>query len=52
MDGSLGWLADGSMNPIPPRYRDWEQNDYERPARDVAARKPEERKTPQRDEAA
>jgi hypothetical protein len=52
MDGSLGWLADGSMNPIPPQYRDWEKNDYEHPARDLAARKPEERKPPQRDEAA
>ena len=52
MDGSLGWLADGSMNPIPPQYRDWEKNDYEHPARDLAARKAEERKTPQRDEAA
>ena len=36
MDGSLGWLADGSMNPIPPQYRDWEKNDYEHPARDLA----------------
>ena len=52
MDGSLGWLADGSMNPIPPQYRDWEKNDYEHPARDLAARKPEEPKTPKRDEAA
>jgi hypothetical protein len=52
MDGSLGWLADGSMNPIPPQYRDWEKNDYEHPAQDLAARKAEERKTPKRDEAA
>jgi hypothetical protein len=26
MDGKLGWLADGSTNPIPPQYRDWEKN--------------------------
>ena len=52
MDGSLGWLADGSMNPIPPQYRDWEKNDYEHPARDLAARKTGERKVPRRDEAA
>jgi len=52
MDGTLGWLADGSMNPIPPQYRDWEKNDYEHPAQDLAARKSEEQKTPKRDEAA
>jgi alkylation response protein AidB-like acyl-CoA dehydrogenase len=39
MDGKLGWLADGSMNPIPPRYRDWAKNDTEHPARDADARK-------------
>ena len=32
MDGKLSWLAEGSMNPIPPQYRDWEKNDYEHPA--------------------
>jgi alkylation response protein AidB-like acyl-CoA dehydrogenase len=32
MDGKLGWLAEGSMNPIPPQYRDWAKNDYEHPA--------------------
>ena len=32
MQGKLGWLAEGSMNPIPPQYRDWEKNDYEHPA--------------------
>ena len=52
MDGSLGWLADGSMNPIPPQYRDWEKNDYEHPGREATARKSEEQKTPKRDEAA
>ncbi|MCU0975466.1 MAG: acyl-CoA dehydrogenase family protein [Steroidobacteraceae bacterium] len=31
MDGKLGWLAEGAMNPIPPQYRDWEKNDYEHP---------------------
>jgi hypothetical protein len=33
MDGKLDWLAAGSINPIPPQYRDWEKNDYEHPAR-------------------
>jgi hypothetical protein len=32
MDGKLGWLANGSMNPIPPKYRDYEKNDYDHPA--------------------
>ena len=32
MDGKLDWLAEGSINPIPPKYRDWEKNDYEHPA--------------------
>ena len=31
MEGKLAWLAEGSMNPIPPKYRDWEKNDYEHP---------------------
>jgi hypothetical protein len=35
MDGKLDWLAAGSINPIPPQYRDWEKNDYEHPARTV-----------------
>jgi hypothetical protein len=33
MEGRLGWLADGAMNPIPPQYRDWVKNDFEHPAR-------------------
>ena len=32
MDGKLGWLAEGSIEPIPPQYRDWIKNDYEHPA--------------------
>ena len=32
MEGKLGWLADGSMNPIPPKYRDWERHDYDHPS--------------------
>lgn len=32
MDGKLGWLAEGAMNPIPPQYRDWEKHDYDHPA--------------------
>ncbi len=32
MDGKLGWLANGGMNPIPPKYQDWEKNDYAHPA--------------------
>ncbi len=32
MDGKLGWLAEGAMNPIPPKYRDWEKNDYDHPS--------------------
>ncbi len=35
MDGKMDWLADGSTNPIPPQYRDWEKNDYEHPAESV-----------------
>ena len=35
MDGKLDWLAEGSINPIPPQYRDWEKNDYEHPAASV-----------------
>jgi hypothetical protein len=50
MDGNLGWLAEGSTNPIPPQYRDWEKNDFEHPARTAAAGKsptgkPDERKS-------
>jgi hypothetical protein len=33
MEGKLDWLAEGSINPIPPQYRDWEKNDYDHPAR-------------------
>lgn len=32
MDGKLGWLAEGSIDSIPPQYRDWIKNDYEHPA--------------------
>ena len=38
MDGKLDWLAEGSINPIPPQYRDWEKNDYEHPARTAGER--------------
>jgi hypothetical protein len=41
MEGKLDWLAEGSINPIPPQYRDWEKNDYEHPAESVGKRKPE-----------
>jgi len=40
MEGRLGWLADGAMNPIPPKYRDWEKNDYAHPARTAGGRPP------------
>jgi hypothetical protein len=26
MDGKLDWLGRGSINPIPPAYRDWKKN--------------------------
>jgi alkylation response protein AidB-like acyl-CoA dehydrogenase len=32
MDGKLDWLAKGAINPIPPKYRDWQKHDYEHPA--------------------
>jgi hypothetical protein len=32
MDGKLDWLAAGAINPIPPKYRDWEKNDYDHPS--------------------
>lgn len=38
MEGRLGWLADGAANPIPPKYRDWQQQDYEHPAQAAARR--------------
>jgi len=38
MDGKMGWLADGSTNPIPPQYRDWEKNDFEHPAKNAGER--------------
>jgi len=38
MEGKLSWLADGATNPIPPKYRDWEKNDYEHPAQTAAER--------------
>jgi len=31
MDGKLDWLAEGSINPIPPKYRDWRRTIYEQP---------------------
>jgi hypothetical protein len=37
MEGKMGWLADGSTDPIPPQYRDWEKNDYDHPAARLAA---------------
>ena len=43
MDGSLQWLADGAINPIPPQYRDWQKNDYDHPAQREAARDQETR---------
>jgi alkylation response protein AidB-like acyl-CoA dehydrogenase len=36
MAGKLDWLSEGAANPIPPRYRDWERNDYEHPGRSTA----------------
>lgn len=41
MDGKLAWLADGSTNPIPPQYRDWEKNAYDPKATNVVQRKVE-----------
>ena len=32
MEGRLDWLAAGAIDPIPPRYRDWQKNDYEHPS--------------------
>jgi hypothetical protein len=52
MDGNLGWLADGSTNPIPPQYRDWEKNDYDHPARTAAERQSQSGKAAQRKSAA
>jgi hypothetical protein len=46
MDGSLGWLAEGSMNPIPPQYRDWEKNDYEHPVRSAYSETPQKKPEP------
>ena len=43
MDGSLQWLADGAINPIPPQYRDWQKNDYDHPARHEETRDQESR---------
>jgi hypothetical protein len=40
MEGKLGWLSEGSANPIPPQYRDWEKNDYEHPSRPEGRGKP------------
>jgi alkylation response protein AidB-like acyl-CoA dehydrogenase len=52
MDGSLGWLADGSTNPIPPQYRDWEKNDFEHPARTAEERRTKAARDPERKSAA
>jgi hypothetical protein len=52
MDGKLGWLADGSMNPIPPQYRDWEKNDYEHPSRGAEERRAAEQAKAARKSAA
>ncbi len=52
MDGNLGWLADGSTNPIPPQYRDWEKNDYAHPAQTVAERRSKAGKSTDRKSAA
>ncbi len=46
MDGRLGWLADGSTNPIPPAYRDWEKNDYAHPAKSSETREERASKPP------
>jgi len=46
MDGKLDWLAAGAINPIPPQYRDWEKNGYERPAREVDAAAPGQKSEP------
>jgi hypothetical protein len=46
MDGKLDWLAAGAINPIPPHYRDWEKNGYERPAREVDAAAPGQKSEP------
>lgn len=35
MDGKLNWMASECMNPIPPKYRDYEKNDYDHPASDL-----------------
>ncbi|HSN46477.1 MAG TPA: acyl-CoA dehydrogenase family protein [Casimicrobiaceae bacterium] len=42
MEGKLAWLADGSTNPIPPRYRDWEKNAYVRPLENAGQGNPNE----------
>jgi len=52
MDGKLGWLADGAMNPIPPKYRDWQRNDYEHPARTAGDRAAAKEAKPPKDESA
>jgi alkylation response protein AidB-like acyl-CoA dehydrogenase len=41
MDGKLAWLADGSTNPIPPHYRDWEKNAFDYKPTNVDQRKVE-----------
>jgi hypothetical protein len=52
MEGKLGWLADGSTNPIPPQYRDWQRNDYEHPAQIAAERAQAAEKRPPEHKAA
>jgi len=46
MDGKLDWLAAGSINPIPPQYRDWEKNDYEHPVGAASRKAPEQKSEP------
>jgi len=46
MEGRLGWLADGAMNPVPPKYRDWEKHDYAHPARSAGRPQDGQQQTP------
>jgi len=42
MEGKLDWLAEGSINPIPPKYRYWQKHDYEHPGAGTVGRGPAE----------
>ncbi|HQR49194.1 MAG TPA: acyl-CoA dehydrogenase family protein [Steroidobacteraceae bacterium] len=42
MDGKLDWLAQGAIDPIPPRYRDWQRNLPEAPGTERKAAAPKE----------